>query len=167
MKEERKNTLDTKGTITPPLKEYYPKLVVEKGEVYFLNKETGRMEKRKDYVLGTSRDQRDPVTIGRESPETRGRKDILLPETFKCASRDHCEIFFDRSENAYFLVDYSLNGTLVNGNKVGGNKAREILRLEHEDLIEIPGEKIELRFLIHERSGIGPWIKSPKSYKRR
>jgi len=159
MKEERKNDTGTSGTITQPTKEDYPKIVVEKGEAYFLDKDTGKMEKRKDYVLEKRRDQKNPVTIGREAPETVGKKDIVLPKKYDCASREHCEIFFDRNENAYFLLDYSLNGTLVNGDRVGGNRVREMRRLEHEDLIEIPavGERIELRFLTQERPGFGDW----------
>jgi pSer/pThr/pTyr-binding forkhead associated (FHA) protein len=153
-----KDTSTTTGTGREPVKkEEYPQLHVEKGEVYFRDKRTGDMKKTKEYVIGKNCDQQNPVTVGREPP-----KDILLPAKYNCASRKHCEIFFDRNENACFLVDYSTNGTIVNGNTVGGNRVRETLRLKHEDRIEIPavGEKIELTFLEHGR-GIMPYIFQP------
>jgi len=98
----------------------YPKLIVETGRVYFLSKETGEMKEGKEYVLGKERNRENPVTIGRESSETIGRKDILLAKEHIYTSLHQGEIFFDEGENAYFLIDYSLNGTLVNGDKVGG-----------------------------------------------
>lgn len=136
------------------IEEKYPKIVVEKGKVYFLDKATGKMKRGFVYVLDERRDQENPVTIGREGPETMGRIDILLSEEYMGTSRKHCEIFFDRNENAYFLADCSVNGTLVNGNKVGGNRIRETRRLKHYDLIEIPavGEKVKLMFLEYR-----PW----------
>jgi hypothetical protein len=156
MKRERENSSRSSGTISQPIKEGYPRIVVEKGEVYSLNRETGKTEKGKYYVIEECRDQRCPITIGREGPETVGSKDILLTENYECASRDHCEVFFDKKANAYFLMDYSLNGTLINEEKVGGNRNRETRRIEHGDLIEIPavGEKVKLRFLEHRQEGI-------------
>lgn len=142
------------------------KLIVEEGKVFFFDRDTGKIdknEKRKEYVLGKERNQQNPVTIGRENTvsifdwikgkkiEQKEMRDILLPEKYGYASREHCEIFYDTSENAYFLQDYSLNGTLVNGKRVGGNRRRETRRLEHGNLIEIPaiGEKIKMTFLMH------------------
>jgi len=153
--------IGTSGTITQPsIKKDYPKIVVEKGEMYFQDRHTGEMKKVKEYVIGKTRDQANPVTIGREHPGTIGRRDILLSRRYDCASREHCEIFFDRNENAYFLTDYSLNGTLVNGDRVGGNRVRETRRLEHKDLIKIPaiGESIEIRFLTEELPGWKEWV---------
>jgi len=140
-------------TFYEPVKKDYPKLIVEKGKVFFLHKDTGEMKEEKEYVLGEERNQGNPVKIGRASP------DILLDGKYRCASRKHCEIFYDAGENAYFLLDYSANGTLVNGNKVGGNRQRETRRLKHEDIIEIPavGEKIKMTFLMRPR-GMKPWI---------
>jgi len=152
-KELREELIRIRDKMTNKPDTIYSKIVVEKGEVYFLDKETGKMERGRKYVLEKSRDQTDPVTIGREAPDTIGRKDILIPKKYSYVGRRQCEIYYDEGENAYFLVDYSLNGTLVNGYKVGGNRVREIRRLEHEDLIEIPavGEKIKMRFLMYKR----------------
>ena len=160
MKRKRENSSRSSGTIARPIKEGYPRIVVEKGEVRFLNRETGKTEKGKHYVLEERRDQRSPITIGREAPETIGSKDILLTGKYECVSRDHCEVFFDKNANAYFLLDYSLNGTLINEEKVGGNRNRETRRLKHEDLIEVPavGEKVKLRFLEHKQEGILDYI---------
>jgi hypothetical protein len=157
---KRDNSPSSSGTLAQPVKEDYPRIVVEKGEVYFLDRETGKIRKRKYYVIEGRRDQTRPVTIGREVPETVGSKDILLTRKYECASRDHCEVFFDRNANAYFLLDYSLNGTLINEEKVGGNRNREMRRLKHEDLIEIPavGEKVKLRFLEYKQEGIWDYI---------
>lgn len=148
--------------------EDYSKIIVDEGKVFFLDRDTGKIEKnekRKEYVVGKERNQQNPVTIGREDTasildwikgekmKTKEIRDILLPEKYRYASREHCEIFYDAGENACFLLDYSLNGTLVNGNKVGGNRQREMRKLEHGDLIEIPavGERIKIKFLMYGR----------------
>jgi len=144
--------------------ETYSKLIIE-GKVFFYDRDTSKIEKiekGKEYVLGKDRNQKNPVTIGRENTVSvldwiKGKKigtkeirDILLSEKYGYASREHCEIFYDKDKDAYFLVDCSLNGTLVNGKRVGGNRVRETRRLEHGDLIEIPavGEKIKMTFLM-------------------
>jgi pSer/pThr/pTyr-binding forkhead associated (FHA) protein len=160
MKGKRENSTRSSGTILQTKKEGFPRILVEKGEVYFLNREIGKIEKRKNYVITECRDQRRPITIGRIVSETVGSKDILLTGKYECVSRDHCEIFFDRNANAYFLLDYSLNGTLINAEKVGGNRNHERRRLKHEDLIEVPavGEKVKLRFLEHKQDGILDYI---------
>ena len=145
--------------------EFCSKLIVEEGKVFFFDRARGKIdknEKRKEYVLGKDRNQNNPVKIGRESTVSildwiKGKRieteirDILLPEKYGYASRAHCEIFYDAGEKAYFLVDYSLNGTLVNGKRVGGNRQREAGKLEHGDIIEIPavGEKIKMTFRMH------------------
>ena len=149
------------GTIRPETLEDHAKLIVEEGRVYLPSEDTGEMKEGKEYVLRKERNQENPVTIGREEPSSlrlwiqgkKGRKDILLDRKYGYASREHCEIFYDEDKNAYFLVDYSLNGTLVNGYKVGGNRVRETRRLEHGDLIEIPavGERIKMTFLMYKR----------------
>jgi len=157
------------GTIPEPIKRDYPKLIVEEGEVYSLDKVKGELKRLKEYPIGEERNRGDPVTIGREAPETIGKKDILVDKRYGFVSRHHAEIYFDENKNSYFLVDYSLNGTLVNGNRVGGNRVREIRKLEHEDLTEIPaaGEKIKMRFLMYERGGIVPWVKGRLPAPRR
>ena len=134
------------------------KLLVEEGEVYFWDKRTGRMKKMNEYIIEKSCDQQNPVTIGREARPSlliwmgiKKGKDIVLPtEKYDCASREHCEIFYDKDKKAYFLVDYSLNGTIVNRITVGRNRQRAVQKLEHENLIEIPavGEKVKMKFLI-------------------
>lgn len=159
---------ERRGRAMPTTKvkpEFCSKLIVEEGKVFFFNSVTGKIdknEKRKEYVLGKDRNQNNPVKIGRENIvsvfgwikgeriETEIR-DILLSEEYGYASREHCEIFYDAGEKAYFLVDYSTNGTLVNGSKVGGNRQREARKLEHGDIIEIPavGEKIKMTFRMH------------------
>lgn len=145
------------GTITKPVGERYPQLRVERGEVYFFNKITGKIKKAKKgeaYFIGKERNRKNPVTIGRKSADTIGKKDVLLAEKYRYASRSHCEIFFSIDENAYFLVDYSLNGTLINGSKIGGNRVHERRKLKHKDLIEIPalGDKVKLIFLTRKVS---------------
>lgn len=170
MKGERKNSTTT-VTGKESIDEGYPRLFVEKGEVYFRDKNTGEMKKMKGYIIGRNCDIENPITIGREHPETIGKKDIILPAKYYLASREHCEIFFDRNENAYFLVDCSLNGTFVNGNRVGGNRVRKVRRLEHDDLIEIltseeeKKEKVQLRFLMHKRPGLIDWGKGELAEK--
>jgi hypothetical protein len=145
--------------------EFCSKLIVEEGKVFFFDRNTGEMKEGKDYVLGKDRNQNNPVKIGRENTisvldwikgkriGTKQIRDILLSEKYDYASREHCEIFYDAGEKTYSLVDYSLNGTLVNGNNVGGNKQRETRKLKHGDIIEIPaiGEKIKMTFRMHQR----------------
>lgn len=135
------------------------RLFVEEGEVYFWDKRTGRMKELKEYIIEGSCDKQHPVTIGREARPSlliwmgiKKGKDIVLPtEKYDCVSREHCEIFYDKDKKAYFLVDYSLNGTIVNHTQVGGNKQRAAQKLGHEDLVEIPavGEKVKMKFLMH------------------
>jgi hypothetical protein len=169
----KENSTSNLGTISEPIKMDYPKLIVEEGEVSSLDRVKGELKKLKEYPIGEERNQGDPVTIGREAQETIGKKDILVDKRYGSVSRHHAEIYFDENDNSYFLVDYSLNGTLVNGKRVGGNKVREIRKLEHEDLIEIPadGEKIKLRFLMYERMDILSWAKgrlpTPRRVKRK
>lgn len=137
-------------------------MILEKGEVLFLDRNTKKyieLEKGKEHVFRKERNQNNPVKIGRKEPPSLSgwiwgkSKDIVLPEKYRCTSRKHCEIFYDEGESAYFLLDYSLNGTLVNGKRVGGNRQRETRKLEHEDVIEIPavGEKVKMKFLLHTR----------------
>lgn len=170
MKEKLTSNL---GTTPGTIERDYPKLIVEEGEVYSLDRVKGELKRLREYPIGGERDRRHPVTIGREAPETIGKKDILADKRYRSVSRHHAEIYFDENENSYFLADHSLNGTLVNSKRVGGNRVREIRRLEHEDLIEIPavGEKIEMRFLIYKRMDILSWAKgrlpSPRRTERK
>jgi hypothetical protein len=170
MKEKLTSNL---GTIPEPIKRDYPKLIVEEGEVSSLDRVKGELKRLKEYPIGEERNRGDPVTIGREAPETIGKKDILVDKRYRSVSRHHAEINFDENDNSYFLVDYSLNGTLVNGKKVGGTQVRETRRLEHEDLIEVPavGEKVVMRFLMYERMDILSWAKGqlppPRRIKRK
>ena len=147
------------GTITETTKEDYPKLIVERGEVYFFDKERSELIKLKEYRIGKERNRENPVTIGREDPETIGKNDILIDKRYQSVSRHHTEIYFDENENSYFLVDHSLNGTCVNGENVGGKRVGVRRTLKHNDLIEIPaGERhIKIRFLMQERKGIVDW----------
>lgn len=150
------------GAAIKPVRERYPQLRVEKGEVYFFNKNTGEIKKAKKgeaYFIGKERNHENPVTIGRKSADTIGKKDVLLAEKYRYASRNHSEIFFSSDENAYFLVDYSLNGTLINGSKIGGDRVSERRKLKHKDSIEIPalGDKVKLIFLTHKVSLMEWW----------
>ena len=134
------------------------RLVLEEGSVLFLDQIMKRyveLEKGKEYVLRKERNQGNPVTIGREEHSSlsdwvgiKKRKDIVLPRRYSCTSRKQCEIFYDEQKQAYFLADYSLNGTILNATKIGGNRQRETRKLSHGDIIEIPavGDKIKLLF---------------------
>ena len=149
------------GTISEPIEQNYPKLIVETGEVYSPDRIGGNLKEIKEYWVSYGRRRGNPATIGREASETMQKRDIILDKKYQSASREHAEIYFNEEENSFFLVDYSLNGTLINGNRVGGNRVPQARKLKHEDLIEIPPgpEKVALRFLMHERKGIKSWIK--------
>jgi hypothetical protein len=164
MDEKRKDDSDVSDTCQGTLDEGYAILIVENGEVYCRDKRTGEVKKLKEYIIRKDRDIKNPIIIGREHPETTERNDILLSSNYEYASRHHCEIFFDESKNSYFLVDCSLNGTFVNGERVGGNRVNKSRKLEHNDLIEIPTSKegcgnVQLRFVMHKRNGLIDWIK--------
>jgi pSer/pThr/pTyr-binding forkhead associated (FHA) protein len=151
----------TLATIQPEsLKDDNARLVLEEGSILFIDsvtKEYVELEKGKEYILRKVRNQAHPITIGREEPSSlsdwmgiKKRKDIILPKKYGCTSRKQCEIFYDDQQQAYFLADYSLNGTLVNASKVGGTRQREAQKLNDGDVIEIPavGENVKLTFLL-------------------
>jgi hypothetical protein len=150
-----------RGTISEPIERNYPKLIVEAGKVYSLNTVGGVLKEIKEYWVGYGRRRGNPVTIGREAPEPMQKRDIIIDKKYQSVSREHAEIYFNEEENSFFLVDYSLNGTLINGKRVGGKRVPQAQKLKHEDLIQIPPgpEKVALRFLMHERKGIKSWIK--------
>ena len=156
----KKETI-TLATIQPEsLKHENARLVLEEGSILFIDSVTKNyveLEKGNEYVIRRERNQAHPVTIGREEPSSlfdwmgiKKRKDIILPKKYGCTSRKHCEIFYDEQQQAYFLTDYSLNGTLVNASKVGGTRQRETRKLNHGDLIEIPavGENVKVKFIL-------------------
>ena len=149
------------GTISEPIERKFPKLTVEVGKAYSLNRLRGNLKEIKEYLVGHGHDRGNPVTIGREAPETMEKRDIIIDKKYQAVSREHAEIYFDEEQKSFFLVDYSLNGTFLNGNRIGGNRVPEARKLKHEDLIEIPAgvEKVAMRFLMHERMGIKSWIK--------
>jgi len=124
-----KNEEGENGTVTGPVAsgEFIPRIIVERGKKYLL--------------VGA-------LTVGRNP-----NNDIRLPPDDKIASRLHAKIFFDEGKNAYFLEDYSSNGTIVNGKKIWHKK----VKIKNADIIEM-GTKTRLWFFTKE-PGILEWLK--------
>lgn len=114
--------------------EYIPRIIAETG-----------VEKGKEYLLVGA------LTVGRNP-----NNDIRLPSDDKVASRRHARIFFDRDRKAYFLEDYSKNGTIINGKRFRHEK----VKIKHGDSIEM-GTKTRLWFFTKEL-GILDWIRGKK-----
>ena len=145
-----------------PLKDDGASLVLEEGNVLLLDRAKNKyieLETGEECAVKKERNQRNPFTIGREEASSlsdwvgiKKRKDIVMPRKYECASRKHCEIFYNETNHAFFLTDYSSNGTIVNKIKIGGKRQGETRRgLNHGDIIEIPaiGEKIRVKFLVN------------------
>lgn len=80
--------------------------------------------------------------IGRQNLATKSVPEIDLTgiANEKIVSRSHARIYWDKSSNAYMLVDNnSRNGTYVNGNLISPGNS---YRLNHNDLLELGQEKL-------------------------
>lgn len=60
------------------------------------------------------------IIIGRDPSQC----ELVFPENRENISRHHCDIRYYKDRNAYGIIDYSKNGTFVNGEKLPSNMER-------------------------------------------
>lgn len=72
----------------------------------------------------------EEIYIGKDS----SRVSIVVPNEYKAVSRVHCLLKYDMEKEAFFITDYSSNGTYVNKKRMPKNVA---MRLDKYSLVEL------------------------------
>ena len=81
--------------------------------------------------------QNAPVILGRSQIQA---QIVLVGDSY--ISKNHCEIFFDSTEQAFYIQDHSTNGTYMNGQRLDKEK---IYILEENKLFSVGNQIIRLK----------------------
>lgn len=78
-----------------------------------------------------------PITLGRSSHQAQ-----IQLEGDPFISNNHCEIFYDSMESAFYIQDHSTNGTYIDGNRL---EKERIYLLDDKQIISVGNQKIYMK----------------------